>query len=69
MTAVVACLRSLWRPHRNDPGWLVGEHMQDRRVLPPAGDEEEGDATLTDLAGERVAPPEASLTRVGDAVR
>ena len=64
-----ACLRSLWRPQRNEPGWFVGEHMQDRRLLPAAGDEEEEDETLTDLAGERAAPPGESLTRVGEAER
>ena len=64
-----ACLRSLWRPQRKEPGWFVGEHMQDRRLLPAAGDEEEEDETLTDLAGERAAPPGESLTRVGEAER
>ena len=64
-----ACLRSLWRLHRKEPGWFVGEHMQDRRPLlaaAPAGAGEE-DETLTDLPGERVAPPAGRLTRVGEA--
>ena len=61
LPAGAACLRSLWRLHRNEPGWFVGEHMQDRRLL----EEAVGDETLTDLPGERVA----SLTRVGEAER
>ena len=65
LTARDACLRSLWRLHRNEPGWFVEEHMQDRRLLVEGGDE-----TLTDLAGERVGPLlPASLTRVGEAER
>jgi hypothetical protein len=68
-----SCLRSLWRLHRNEPGWFVEEHMQDRRLLVEAEDEtltvEEEDEALTDLLGERVAPPPASLMRVGEAER
>ncbi|KAG8072785.1 hypothetical protein GUJ93_ZPchr0006g42006 [Zizania palustris] len=56
---------SLWRLHRNEPGWFVGEHMQERRL---AG--EDDDETLTDGPGERAPPPPPpSLTRVGDAER
>ena len=71
LPAGAACLRSLWRLHRNDPGWFVEEHMHDRRLLAAATPvEEDGDETLTDLPGERVAPlPLASLTRVGEAER
>jgi hypothetical protein len=58
-----SCLRSLWRLHRNEPGWFVGEHMHERRYL-TAPDGAGGDETLTDLAGERAA---ASLTRLGEA--
>ena len=65
LPAWAGCLRSLWRLQRNEPGWFVGEHMQeDRRLLVEGGDE-----TLTDLPGERVALPVASLTRVGEAER
>ena len=65
LPAGAACLRSLWRLQRKEPGWFVGEHMQeDRRLLVEGGDE-----TLTDLPGERVALPVASLTRVGEAER
>ena len=52
-------MRSLWRLHRKEPLWLVGEHMQDCRLLVAGGDE-----TVTDLAGERAG---ASLTRLGEA--
>lgn len=57
-------LRSLWRLQRNEPGWLVGEHMQVRRVLARPEGEEGGEETLTDLTGE---PPAESLTRLSDA--
>uniref|UniRef100_A0A8R7QS58 Uncharacterized protein n=1 Tax=Triticum urartu TaxID=4572 RepID=A0A8R7QS58_TRIUA len=59
------CLPSLWRLQRNEPGWFVGEHMQDRRILAalPTG-EEGGDRALTDLTGE---PPAESLTREREA--
>ena len=58
-------LRSLWRLQRNEPGWFVGEHIQDRRILaaPPTG-EDGGDETLTNFTGE---PPAESLTRVSEA--
>jgi hypothetical protein len=55
----------LWRLQRNDPGWFVGEHMQEIRLLVVA----DGDETLTDLPGERPPLPAASLTRVGEAQR
>ena len=68
--AGTSCLRSLWRLQRNEPGWFVGEHMHVRRIFavaaPPAG-EERGDETLTDLVGERLAPPAGSLTRESEA--
>ena len=61
LPAGAACLRSLWRLQRKEPGWFVGEHMQeDRRLLV-----EDGDETLTDLPGERAG----RLTRVGEAER
>ena len=65
LTAGASCLRSLWRLQRNEPGWFVGEHMHDRRILgaPPTG-EEGGDETLTDLTGE---PATESLTRESEA--
>ena len=62
LTAGAACLPSLWRLQRNEPGWFVGEHMQDRRTL--AVGEEGGDETLTDLTGE---PAAESLTRESEA--
>ncbi|KAM3224061.1 hypothetical protein ACQJBY_057449 [Aegilops geniculata] len=62
LTAGASCLCSLWRLQRNEPGWFVGEHMQDRRIL--AVGEEGGDETLTDLTGE---PPAESLTRESEA--
>jgi hypothetical protein len=48
--------RSLCRLQRNEPGWLVGEHMQVRR---PRDDDET--LTLTDC------PAPESETRVGEA--
>ena len=67
LPAGAAWLRSLWRLHRNEPGWFVEEHMQDRRLVVV----EDGDETLTDLPVERLAPlpPAGSLTRVGEAER
>ena len=59
-----AGLRSLWRLHRKEPGWFVGEHIQERRLLAAADDAGCGDETLTDLPGEGAAP---SLTRLGEA--
>ena len=61
-----ACLRALWMLHRNEPGWFVfvEEHVQDCRLLV-----EDRDEPLTDLPGERVAPPAGRLTRVGEAER
>jgi hypothetical protein len=60
-------LRSLWRLHRNEPGWFVGEHMQLRRPRTPP--EEEGDdETLRDGPADRAFPP-ASLTLAGEAER
>ena len=59
-----SCLRSLWRLQRNEPGWFVGEHMQDRRILVAAEGEEGGDRALMDLTGE---PPAESLTRESEA--
>jgi hypothetical protein len=50
---------------RNDPGWFVGEHMQDCRLLAADGEEK-----LTDLPGERAPAVEvASFTRLGEAER
>jgi hypothetical protein len=63
--AGASCLRSLWRLQRNEPGWFVGEHMQETRLLALA----DGDETLTDLPAERPPLPAASLTRVGEAQR
>lgn len=63
--AGASCLRSLWRLQRKEPGWFVGEHMQEeRRILGAAVGEEGGDETLTDLT---VEPPAESLTRGRDA--
>ena len=62
--AWTSCLRSLWRLQRNEPGWFVGEHMQDRRILWAAVGEEGGDETLTDLTAE---PAAESLTRESEA--
>jgi hypothetical protein len=64
-----ALVRSLWRLQRKDPGWLVGEHMQDRRLRAPAA--AEGDETLTDwpAGGRAPAPAPASLMRDGEAER
>ncbi|XBI49644.1 hypothetical protein VPH35_113184 [Triticum aestivum] len=50
--------------HRNEPGWFVGEHRQDRRILAAAVGEEGGDETLKDLTGE---PATESLTRESEA--
>ena len=61
LPAEASCLRCLWRLQRKEPGWFVGEHMQERRVLAVP----DGEETLTDLPGERAA----SLTRVGEAER
>jgi hypothetical protein len=41
-------LRPLCLLQRNEPGWFVGEHMQDCRLLAAA----DGEETLTDLPGE-----------------
>jgi hypothetical protein len=49
---------------RKEPGWFVGEHMQDCRLLVADGDE-----TLTDLPGERASAAAESLTRLGEAER
>jgi hypothetical protein len=51
---------------RNEPGWFVGEHMQDCRLLAADGEE-----TLTVLPGERAPAAAAveSLTRLGEAER
>jgi hypothetical protein len=55
----------LWRLQRKEPGWLVGEHIQERRLL-AAADDAGGDDTLTDLAGERAPPAAESLTLLGE---
>ena len=64
--AAASCLRSLWRLHRNEPGWFVGEHMQGRQPLAVADD---ADETLTDLPGVRAPQSAASLMRVGEEER
>ncbi|KAM3244775.1 hypothetical protein ACQJBY_056234 [Aegilops geniculata] len=64
LTLGASCLRSLWRLQRNEPGWFVGEHMQDRRLLGAAVGEEGGDETLRDLTGE---PTAESLRRESEA--
>ena len=64
LTAWASCLRSLWRLQRKEPGWFVGEHMQDRRILGVVVGEEGGDETLTDLTGE---PATESLIRESEA--
>ena len=66
LPAGAACLRALWMLHRNEPGWFVfvEEHVQDCRLLV-----EDGDEPLTDLPGEWVASPRASLARVGEVER
>ena len=62
--AGASCLRSLWRLQRNEPGWFVGEHMHERRILGAAVGEEGRDETLTDLTGE---PAAESLRRESEA--
>lgn len=58
--------RSLCRLQRNEPGWLVGEHMQVRRLL-----DDDDDETLTDCpgGGRARAPAPGSETRVDEAER
>jgi hypothetical protein len=58
-------LRPLCLLQRKEPGWFVGEHMQDCRLLAVA----DGEETLTDLLGERVPAAAESLTRLGEAER
>jgi hypothetical protein len=55
----------LWRLQRKEPGWFVGEHIQERRLL-AAADLACGDETLTDLACKRATPAAESLTRLGE---
>ena len=65
--AHAACLRSLWRLQRNDPGWFVGEHMQERRLFTVTADAGDGDESVTDLVGERATMAAESFTRLGEA--